>query len=128
MRNIKLTGEALTNLFQKIGGEPALQQILDSFYAKMSQDVLIGFFFTGKDIKHIAQQQKAFLMKAWGVTSSYQGKSPATAHEKLPPILAGHFDRRLVILAETLRAFKIDENSIDTWVGFENKFRQAVQS
>lgn len=127
MREIKLSGPALTNLFKNIGGEEALSRILTRFYEKMSHDVLIGFFFDGKDIVHIAQMQKLFLMRAWGVTQSYAGKSPADAHAHLPPILSGHFDRRLVLLGETLREFKVAEEDIEIWVNFENKFRHAVQ-
>lgn len=127
MKDLKLSSQALSDLFSTIGKEPGLEKILNQFYKKMSQDVLIGFFFTGKDIQAIAQMQKAFLMRAWGVTSSYPGRSPADAHTKLPPILKGHFDRRLVMLAETLSEFQVPEQQIQIWVQFEEKFRQAVQ-
>lgn len=116
-----------TDFFQRIGNEEGLAAILAAFYEKMSTDTLIGFFFDGKDLKHIAAQQKSFLMRAWGVTPSYAGKSPAQAHASLAPILKGHFDRRLVLLAETLREFKIGEGNIDAWVNFENNFRSTIQ-
>ena len=127
MKDIKLTGLALTKLYKEIGKDPALEKILVRFYEKMSQDVMIGFFFSNHDTHKIALHQKAFLLKAWGATKSYQGKAPAEAHAPLPPILAGHFDRRLVILAETLREFDVSEENIQIWVRFEDKFRSAVQ-
>lgn len=127
MNEIKLSSAALGKLYGTIGGEAALARILDRFYEKMSQDLLIGFFFAGKDLKHIASLQKAFLMRAWGVSASYNGRSPADAHAKLPPILSGHFDRRLVLLRETLAEFGLAESDIETWVDFESRFRQAVQ-
>ncbi|MBI3557824.1 MAG: group 1 truncated hemoglobin [Deltaproteobacteria bacterium] len=127
MKAIKLSGPALGALFSSIGGEASLDQILARFYQKMSTDVLLGFFFDGCDVLAIARMQKSFLMRAWGVSQSYAGKSPADAHAKLPPILKGHFDRRLVLLAETLREFKVGENEIALWVSFEEKFRAAVE-
>ncbi|MEW6058412.1 MAG: group 1 truncated hemoglobin [Bdellovibrionota bacterium] len=127
MTNIKLSSPRLTALFADVGGEQGLERVLLNFYEKMSRDLLIGFFFEGKDIKDIALKQKSFLMRAWGVTPSYQGKSPADAHKQLPRILSGHFDRRLVILAETLREFGLNDESIELWINFEKKFRQAVQ-
>lgn len=126
-KEIKLSGAALQELFVKIGKEPGLSKILNRFYEKISQDILIGFFFSGKDLSAIASKQKEFLMKAWGVTSSYSGKAPAQAHVELPPILSGHFDRRLVLLEETLKEFGLNENEIKTWVNFEDKFRNAIQ-
>ncbi len=127
MKELKLASAALTALFTSIGGEAGLEKILARFYEKMSKDVLLGFFFDGRDVNAIALMQKSFLMRAWGVTQSYTGKSPAAAHSKLAPILKGHFDRRLVLLAETLREFHTNEVEIALWVNFEEKFRQAVE-
>lgn len=119
---------SLRKLYEEVGGESGLEAILDSFYNKMAQDILIGYFFTGKDLKKIARMQKAFLMKAWGISQAYTGKFPAQAHKHLPDILKGHFDRRLVILRQTLQEFKISSEWIDVWVKFESGFRKAVQT
>lgn len=127
MKEIKLTGAGLTQLYKNIGEEAGLEKILKRFYHRMSEDIIIGFFFDGKDLDHIAMMQKSFLMRAWGITQSYAGKSPADAHANLAPILKGHFDRRLVVLAETLREFGVSSQDIETWTTFENKFRAAVE-
>ena len=126
MKEIKISSAGLTKLFSSIGGEPALENILERFYQKMSQDLLIGYFFDHHDVRAIARKQKEFLMRAWGITPSYSGKAPADAHKALPQILRGHFDRRLVLLAETLREFKVSETDITLWVSFEDKFRDGI--
>jgi truncated hemoglobin YjbI len=123
---IPLTKPALASLYRNIGGEAGLTRILRDFYKRMSHDILIGFFFADKDTDHIADQQRAFLMRAMGATPSYSGKAPAQAHEALPPILAGHFDRRLRILEETLRAHGVADEDIRTWVSFESAFREQI--
>ena len=115
-------------LYLHIGGEPALEAILKDFYSRMAKDVLIGFFFTGKDTDVIALRQKEFLMRAMGAVPSYSGKSPAQAHTELAPILSGHFDRRIVILRETLQDHGVAAEDIRIWVGFENAFRPVVVS
>jgi hemoglobin len=121
-----VTRKKLKQLYTNIGGEARLQEILDDFYNRMSKDILIGYFFIGKDIRRIALQQKNFLLLAMGISDTYTGKPPTQAHEKLPPILAGHFDRRITILGETLRDHQIPESDVKTWLQFEKAFRPAI--
>lgn len=118
---------ALAALYQNLGGEPGLRKILSDFYQRMGQDVMLGFFFQGKDLESIARNQGNFLMRAMGASPSYSGQPPAQAHRSMAPILPGHFDRRLRILEDTLRAHGVAEADIRTWVGFEEAFRSAVQ-
>ncbi len=87
---------------------------------------MVGFFFDGKDLAHIAEQQLRFVLRAMDAVSSYAGKSPSAAHLELPPILAGHFDRRLRILEETLREHGLTEAEIQVWIGFEEAFRNVI--
>jgi hemoglobin len=124
---LTLSKPELKALFERAGGELGLAEILKDFYQRMADDLLIGFFFTGKDLNKIASQQLRFLMKAMGATLSYTGKAPAQAHVELPPILPGHFDRRLRILEETLRDHGLSESEIKTWIQFESTFRAGIQ-
>jgi truncated hemoglobin YjbI len=101
-------------------------QILLDFYRRMSSDAMLGFFFQGRDVASIAMKQKQFLLRAFGASPSYSGKPPADAHTALPPILEGQFNRRLVLLAETLRAHGLSEAQTETWVSFENAFRAGI--
>ena len=126
VRPFNLSKPELARLYLNIGGEAGLTEILRDFYRRMSQDTMIGFFFDGKNVEHIADQQRGFLMRAMGATSSYAGKAPAQAHEELAPILVGHFDRRLKLLEETLRTHQIGDEDIRTWVAFENAFREQI--
>jgi hemoglobin len=116
----------LKQLFVKAGGEAGLTAILRDFYARMAKDVLIGFFFDGKDTDLIADRQRSFLMRAMGAVPSYTGKPPAQAHENLAPILSGHFDRRLRILEATLKDHGLSVEDIRIWVSFENAFREGI--
>lgn len=117
----------LKAVFLNLGGEEKLGEILQDFYARMSRDILIGYFFTGKDIQAIATKQKEFLMHAMGVLPTFQGKHPNNAHRELPPILKGHFDRRLVILRETLVDHSLSDQDIRIWIDFENAFRNVIE-
>jgi truncated hemoglobin YjbI len=122
------TRPELRALHRHIGGAKGLRAILQDFYARMERDAMIGFFFHGKDVPRIAERQREFLSRAMGARKSYRGKPPARAHEKLPPILPGFFDRRLRLLEETLRDHEVSEEDIRTWIGFENAFREGIVS
>jgi DNA/RNA-binding domain of Phe-tRNA-synthetase-like protein/truncated hemoglobin YjbI len=127
-RVLKLTKPELARLFQSIGSESRLSEIVLRFYEKMQNDTMIGFFFAGKNLAHIAAKQTQFLLRAFGERPTYSGKAPAEAHGALPSILSGHFDRRLRILEAHLAAEGLNEKDIRTWVTFEEAFREGVVS
>ncbi len=120
--------EELAGLIDSIGGEPALLRILERFYAVMARDLMIGFFFEGHDLHEISRKQSLFVLLAAGKISSFPGKGPASAHTALPPILSGHFDRRLVILRQVLSEESLTPTQVDLWVRFEESFRAVVVS
>ncbi len=125
-KEIPVSRPALQAIYARIGGEAKLRSILRQFYRKMADDLLIGFFFEGKNLDAIADMQAAFLMRAMGAKPSYSGKPPAQAHDELAPILAGHFDRRLRILEATLKENAVADEDIRTWIAFENAFREGI--
>jgi hemoglobin len=124
--SLSLNKPELKILYQHLGSEKKLETILKDFYRRMSADTMIGFFFQGKDIDAIALKQKEFLMRAMGASPSYEGKPPSQAHLKLPPILEGHFNRRLQILESTLREHGLSDEDMRTWITFENAFRDGI--
>lgn len=109
-------------------GSDRIRHIVSAFYALMKDDLLVGFFFDGKDLGAIADAQTAFLLRAMGLSPSYSGKPPAHAHHDLAPILSGHFDRRLKLLDEILTKDGLTPAQRRTWIGFENAFRDSVVS
>lgn len=136
-RPIPVAKPELASLWESLGGaargEAKLAQILADFYRRMAADTMIGFMFEGphlraKSLDEIAQKQKEFLMRAWGAAASYSGLPPAKAHLNLPPILPGFFDRRLRILEETLKDHGLAAPLIQTWISFEEAFRDGIVS
>jgi truncated hemoglobin YjbI len=123
---LKVNRPELQKLYQKIGSEQKVLEIVRDFYGRMSRDILVGFFFDGRDVEKIAAGQTTFLLRAMGARPSYEGKPPAQAHDELPPILSGHFNRRLRILQDTLRDHGLNEEEQHVWMAFENAFREGI--
>jgi len=107
-------------------GEEKIKLILEAFYQAQAADVMIGFFFEGRDVKEIARKQLLFLKMLAGEHLEERVNKPAVAHVSLPPILSGHFDRRHVLLRETLEQFHVRSDLINTWIQMEESFRAAI--
>jgi truncated hemoglobin YjbI len=121
----------LRDLYERLGDSPAarelkLETILQDFYKRMASDVMLDFFFMGKDVSAIALKQKEFMLRAFGARGTYTGKAPADAHHALPPIREGMFNRRLQLLGETLHEQGLSDEDMRTWVSFENAFRDGI--
>lgn len=101
-------------LFEKLGGEKAVDAAVDIFYRKVLSDDRINKFFSGVDMDRQAAKQKAFLTLAFGGPSQYSGKDMRTAHARL--VQAGlndkHFDAVVENLGATLKELKVPDELI----------------
>ena len=92
------------SLFEKIGGEPAVDAAVDLFYRKVLSDDRISRFFDDTDMDEQRAKQKSFLTMAFGGPNEYTGEELRTAHKKLVDDGLGdsHFDAVAVHLQNTL--------------------------
>lgn len=115
-------------LVARLGGRARVRAILDAFYARLFDDLMVGFFFAGKDRATIVDGQLAFLLKAFGEEATFAGRHPRAAHVDLPPIRKGHFNRRLLVLREVLAEHGVGADDIEAWVRAEESMRRHVQA
>lgn len=113
-------------LIDRLGGVESVRELLDRFYLRLFDDVLVGFFFVGHDRATIVEGQLQFLRWATGEQADLAGRHPSTAHEGLPPILGGHFDRRLVVLDEVLREEGVADADREAWLRIERSMRKHL--
>jgi hemoglobin len=118
---------SVRGLVGRLGGPDRLREILTVFYDRLIEDSIVGFFFAGKDMPKVVAGQHAFLMRAFQETERFHGIHPSQAHLDLAPILRGHYDRRLVILRETLTAHSIHPDDIEAWLKVEQGMRRRIQ-
>ena len=114
------------DLFDRIGGEEKMRAVLRDFYDRIFTDMLIGFFFAGRDKALLVERQMEFTARHLGVAIAYHGKSMPDAHASLPPILPGHFDRRHRILCDVIAAHDIPVDIAKAWIDYDQSFRRAV--
>ncbi|MCK4742194.1 MAG: group 1 truncated hemoglobin [Sulfuriflexus sp.] len=73
----------MSTLFEKIGGEGAVDAAVDIFYRKVLSDDSISHFFETTDMEAQHAKQKAFLTMAFGGPNNYTGADMRAAHAPL---------------------------------------------
>ena len=96
-------------LYEKIGGEAAMNAAVDLFYRKVLQDDRIKHFFEGTDMVKQAAKQKAFLTMALGGPNNYTGEDMRKGHAHLVAkgLNDSHFDAVMENLGATLTELKV---------------------
>ena len=110
--------------FERIG-EDRLRAALQEFVQRISQDYIIGFFFAGKDLDHIAEREFELACTHLGGPHPYQGRPIGQAHRP-HRINHGHFRRRLAFLGTVLREHSVDEDIVERWLAHDEKLLELV--
>jgi len=101
-------------LFDKLGGEAAVNAAVDIFYRKVLSDYRINRFFDNTNMEEQAAKQKAFLTMAFGGPNNYSGADMRTAHARLVKMGLdnSHFDAVMENLRATLEELNVPEELI----------------
>lgn len=91
-----------SSLFERLGGESAVDTAVDIFYRKVLSDPRISRFFDTVDMDAQRGKQKAFLTMVFGGPNQYSGKDLRTAHA--PLVANGLGDSHFNAVAEHLQA------------------------
>lgn len=119
----------MSTLFDKIGGEDAINAAVDKFYEKVLADDRIKHFFTSVDIKRLSKHQKRFLTYAFGGIPNYPGKTMRAAHKRLVEEMGlsdEHFDAVLENIGATLKELGIPDELIFEASGIAESTRNDV--
>jgi hemoglobin len=102
----------MTTLFEKLGGEEAVDLAVDKFYERVLQDDRIKDFFANTDMVKQRAHQKAFFTYAFGGTDKYDGRYMREAHKELVEkhgLNESHFNAVAEDLLETLKEMGVSE-------------------
>ena len=106
------TKETGASLYERIGGEAAVDAAVDIFYQKIMADDAINNFFDGVDMDKQRAKQKAFLAMAFGGPRQYSGKGLRAVHAALVErgLNDGHFDAVAGHLSATLNELGVADD------------------
>ena len=119
----------MKSLYERIGGEAAIDAAVDRFYEKVLADERINQFFTDVDMAKQHRMQKGFLTFAFGGPANYTGKGMAAAHRKLVQekgLNDAHYDAVIENLGSTLVELGVPNELIKEAAGVAESVRDAV--
>ena len=99
------------SLYDRLGGNAALDQAVDLFYDKLLADDRVKHFFDTVDMPAQRAKQKIFLAYAFGGPVKYDGKDMRNAHAHLD-ITDEHFTAVAENLRATLEELGVPEQEI----------------
>lgn len=97
------------SLYNRLGGEAAVNAAVDIFYRKVLGDYRINRFFGTSDMDKQIAKQRSFLTMAFGGPNSYTGKDMRSAHSRLVDmgLNEDHFNAVMEHLGATLTELKV---------------------
>ena len=107
-------------LYDRLGGEVAVDAVVDGFYVKVLADNRVNGMFAQTDMKKLAGHQKAFITLALGGPNGYSGKNLREAHAKINKGAfpsEEHFNVIAELLAATLSEAGVGQVDIDEAIG-----------
>ncbi len=119
----------MSTLYEKLGGEPAIDAAVDLFYDKVLADERISQFFSNTDMARQRQHQKMFLSYAFGGMPGYDGKGMREAHAPLVEKLDlndSHFDAVMENLGAALVELNVPQDLIAEAAGIAESVRNDV--
>lgn len=118
----------MSDLFERLGGEAAVNAAVDVFYRRVLGDAYIAPFFEGVDMVKQAAKQKAFLTMAFGGPHNYTGKDMREGHKHLVQrgLDDSHFEHVLAHLRSTLAELAVGNDLIAEVIAVAESTRADV--
>lgn len=102
-----------TTLYELLGGQTAVEAVVDEFYKRILQDERVAHYFTHLDMEQQRNHQTAFMSSVVGGPQLYAGRSMAEAHAHLK-LSKADFDAVAGHLVAALERFSVPQVHIDT--------------
>lgn len=117
-----------TSLFERLGGEAAVDTAVDIFYRKVLADDRVSDFFDDVDMDRQRIKQKAFLTMVFGGPNNYTGKDMREGHKHLVAkgLNDSHVDAIIELLGGTLKELGVGDEDIQNIANIANSVRDDV--
>ena len=118
----------MTSLYERIGGEAAVDAAVENFYRKVLSDDRVNGFFDDVDMDRQIAKQKGFLTMVFGGPNNYTGKDMREGHKHLVAngLNDTHVDAIIELLGATLKELGVADSDIQEVANIANSVRDDV--
>ena len=117
--------DTTTTLYEQLGGQQAIEQIVDEFYKRVLADEIVNKFFAHTDMEKQRRHQTAFISYALGGSNQYTGRSMEKAHAGLN-LQPEHFEAIAKHLSEALAVYGVSQENINTVLERVSTLKEAI--
>lgn len=118
----------MSSLYQRLGGQEAVDQVVETFYRLVLTDDRISDFFDDVDMDQQILKQKAFLTMVFGGPASYTGQDMRQGHKHLVArgLNDSHVDAVIELLGSALKTHGVQAEDIAQIAAIANSVRADV--
>lgn len=109
----KFNEDRKKSLYHQLGGQGAIDAVVEAFYVRVLADERIKHFFDDVNMARQRRKQKEFLSAAFGGPIPWSGKDLRKAHAGLPGLSETHFNAVAENLQKTLEQLKVRKELVD---------------
>lgn len=118
----------MASLYERLGGEAAVDAAVDIFYRKVLSDDRVNEFFEDIDMDAQIVKQKGFLTMVFGGPNNYTGKDMREGHKGMVAkgLNDSHVDAIVELLGATLKELGVADTDIQEVANIANSVRDDV--
>jgi hemoglobin len=119
------TAEAPKKLFDRLGGKPAVEAVIDDFLGRVAGDETINSGFAVGHVPRLRQRLVELVCAATGGPCTYSGRDMTTVHAGMK-ITNAQFNSLVGHLVATLDKFKVPEGEKGELLGLLGPMRSSI--
>lgn len=112
-------------IFHRIGGQPTIDSLIDSFYEKVLADPELSYYFKNTSMDKLRNMQREFFSAATGGPIVYSGRPLGQVHAHLA-ISKREFQRFTEHLLETLHEVGVQEKDAYDIISHVNLYADEI--
>ena len=117
--------EEQQTLFQRVGGEQAIAELINEFYDRVLADPELKPFFKDTSVDKLRRMQREFFSAALDGPITYTGRPLSHVHHGRG-ITKHHFARYVDHLIDTLRSRDITDQDVNDIIGRINTYANDI--
>ena len=115
----------MTTLFDKLGGQQGLEQIVDEFYKRILADSTLNHYFAHTDMEKQRHQQVAFFSDIFEGPKQYSGRTMETTHKGMN-LQQQHFDAIAKHLSEAVAVRGVSQEDANAVLARVSSLKDAI--